>query len=192
MQYETVKLEIEDRAATIMFDRMEKKNAASHQVFRDLEAALTVCEEDENVRVVILTGQEDVFCAGADVTGFDFQKVSQGMYFMQLVVKVFEHFEYIPKPVIMAVNGIAYGFGTGITLTEDRFGSGLAQVALGAIPDIVLVKRVKLLRLLCNDLRINNANILLARSRRNALRKGYGHAPDSQQPIRLELLSHRL
>ena len=45
MQYETIKLEIEDGVATIMFDRMEKKNAASHQVFRDLEAALTVCEE---------------------------------------------------------------------------------------------------------------------------------------------------
>ncbi|MCX5999614.1 MAG: enoyl-CoA hydratase-related protein [Chloroflexi bacterium] len=83
MAYETVKLIKEDKVATIMFDRMKKKNAANHQVFRDLDAALTDIEQDDEMRVVVLTGQEDVFCAGADVSGFDFQKVSQGMYFMQ-------------------------------------------------------------------------------------------------------------
>ncbi len=151
MQYETIKLEIEDRVATITFDRMEKKNAANHQVFRDLEAALTLCEEDEDVRVVILTGQEDVFSAGADVTGFDFRKVSQGMYFMQLVVKVFEHFEYIPKPVIMAVNGVAYGFGTGITLTgdiviaSDKAKFSIREINHGAVPIETLTRGMEVM-----------------------------------------------
>jgi len=61
MSHETIKLEKDDRVATIIFNRMKKKNAANHQMFRDLDAALTDIEEDENMRVVVLTGQEDVF-----------------------------------------------------------------------------------------------------------------------------------
>ncbi len=171
MGYETIKLEKEDRVATIIFNRMAKKNAANHQVFRDLDAALTEIEEDEDMRVVVLTGQEDVFSAGADVSGFDFQKVSSGMYFMQLVARAFNHFEYIPKPVVMAVNGIAFGFGAGITLTgdiviaSDRAKFSIREVNHGAIPIETLTRglevmgkhRISYLSLMADDISAEEA-----------------------------------
>jgi enoyl-CoA hydratase/carnithine racemase len=174
MSHETIKLEKDDRVATIIFNRMEKKNAANHQMFRDLDAALTDIEEDENMRVVVLTGQEDVFSAGADVTGFDFQKVGAGMYFMQLVAKTFNHFEYIPKPVVMAVNGIAYGFGTGITLTgdiviaSDKAKFSIREINHGAIPIETLTRgmeimgkhRISYLSLMANDMGAEEAKAI--------------------------------
>jgi len=174
MQYETIKLEIEDRVATITFDRMEKKNAANHTVFKELDLALTDIEEDENMRVVVLTGQEDVFSAGADVSGFDFQKISAGMYFMELVAKVFNHFEYIPKPVVMAVNGIAYGFGTGITLTgdiviaSDKAKFSIREINHGAIPIETLTRGLEImgkhnisyLSLMANDITAEEARAM--------------------------------
>ncbi|RLC91471.1 MAG: enoyl-CoA hydratase, partial [Chloroflexi bacterium] len=60
MSYETIKVEKQDRVATIIFDRMDKRNAANHQVFKDIERALTDIEEDEDMRVVVLTGQGEV------------------------------------------------------------------------------------------------------------------------------------
>ncbi|RLC94134.1 MAG: hypothetical protein DRI39_03755, partial [Chloroflexi bacterium] len=155
-------------------DRMDKRNAANHQVFKDIERALTDIEEDEDMRVVVLTGQGEVFSAGADVTGFDFQKVAAGMHFMQLVVKVFEHFEYIPKPVVMAVNGIAYGFGTGITLTgdiviaSDRAKFSIREINHGAIPIETLTRGMEVLgkhnisymSLMANDITADEAKAM--------------------------------
>lgn len=174
MSYQTIKVEKEDRVATIIFDRMEKKNAANHQMFRDLDAALTDIEEDEDMRVIVLTGQEDVFCAGADIAGFDFQKVSAGMYFMQLVARTFNHFEYIPKPVVMAVNGIAYGFGTGITLTgdiviaSDKAKFSIREINHGAIPIETLTRgmevmgkhNISYLSLMANDISAEEARAI--------------------------------
>ncbi len=166
MGYQTIKVQKEDAVATIIFDRMEKKNAANHQVFRDLDAALSDIEADASMRVVVLTGQDEVFSAGADVSGFDFQKVSAGMHFMELVARTFNHFEYIPKPVVMAVNGIAYGFGTGITLTgdiviaSDRAKFSIREINHGAIPIETLTRgmevlgkhRIAYLSLMANDI----------------------------------------
>jgi enoyl-CoA hydratase/carnithine racemase len=165
MGYQTIKVEKDDAVATIIFDRMEKKNAANHQMFRDLDAALSDIEADATMRVVVLTGQDEVFSAGADVLGFDFQKVSAGMYFMEVVARIFNHFEYIPKPVVMAVNGIAYGFGTGITLTgdiviaSDRAKFSIREINHGAIPIETLTRgmevlgkhRIAYLSLMAND-----------------------------------------
>lgn len=140
MKYKTILLDKADRVATITFNRMAKMNSANHQVFIDLENALTDIEKDDDIRVLVLTGQQEVFSAGADVSGFDFLKISTGMYFMELVCKAFNHFEYIPKPVVMAVNGIAYGFGAGITLTgdvviaSDRAKFSIREANHGAIP----------------------------------------------------------
>ena len=116
MNFETILLEKKDRIATIWFNRPDKLNAASPQVFKDLDDALTDIEKDDDIRVVILTGKGDAFSAGADVGKFEFDKIIKGVEFIENVAKPFMHIEYLPKPVIAAVNGYAFGFGTGITL----------------------------------------------------------------------------
>lgn len=145
MPYETILIQKDAGVATITFNRMEKKNAASPQMFRDLDAALTEIEQDESVRVIVLTGQEEAFSAGADLGHLKFYNNPRvGLDFIKLVTKAFRHFEEINIPIIGAVNGYGYGFGTEITLVCDiviasedaKF--GLKEVTHGAVPVVAL------------------------------------------------------
>lgn len=151
MKFETIKLDKANQIATIMFNRPDKMNAASPQVFRDLDAALTDIEKDDDIRVVILTGQGKAFSAGADVERFEFDKIIFGVEFIENVAKPFMHFEALPKPVIAAVNGYAFGFGTGITLAcdvviaSDQAKFGTKEVNWGQVPIETLLRGAELL-----------------------------------------------
>ncbi len=146
MEFETILLDKKDQIATITFNRPDKMNAASPTVFSDLDAALTDIEKDDDIRVVILTGKGEAFSAGADVGKFEFDKIIKGIEFIENVARPFLHFEYLPKPVIAAVNGYAYGFGTGITLAcdvviaSDKAKFGTKEVNWGQIPIETLLR----------------------------------------------------
>jgi enoyl-CoA hydratase len=146
MKFETIELEKKDQIATIWFNRPDKMNAASPQVFTDLDNALTDIENDNDIRVVILTGRGEAFSAGADVGKFEFDKIINGVVFIENVAKPFMHFEYLPKPVLAAVNGYAYGFGTGITLScdvviaSDKAKFSTREVNWGQIPIETLLR----------------------------------------------------
>ncbi|MCJ7522842.1 MAG: enoyl-CoA hydratase/isomerase family protein [Dehalococcoidia bacterium] len=146
MEFETILLDKKDQIATITFNRPDKMNAASPAVFSDLDAALTDIEKDDDIRVVILTGKGEAFSAGADVGKFEFDKIIKGIEFIENVARPFLHFEYLPKPVIAAVNGYAYGFGTGITLAcdvviaSDKAKFGTKEVNWGQIPIETLLR----------------------------------------------------
>ena len=151
MAFETIELEKKDQIATIWFNRPDKLNAASPQVFTDLDDAITDIEADDDIRVVILTGRGDAFSAGADVGKFEFDKIIKGVEFIENVARPFMHFEYLPKPVIAAVNGYAYGFGTGITLScdvviaSDKAKFSTREVNWGQIPIETLLRGAELL-----------------------------------------------
>jgi len=151
MEFETMKLEKANQIATITFNRPDKMNAASPQVFRDLDAAITDIENDDDIRVAILTGQGKAFSAGADVERFEFDKIIFGVEFIENVAKPFMHFEALPKPVIAAVNGYAFGFGTGITLAcdvviaSDQAKFGTKEVNWGQVPIETLLRGAELL-----------------------------------------------
>jgi len=145
MGYETLLVEKNNAIATVKFNRLEKMNAASPQVFRDLYAALDELNEDPEVKVLVLTGQDKTFSAGADLGHLDFYNNPRvGFDFIKLVTKAFRKFEEIDKPIIAAVNGYAFGFGTEITLVcdiafaSDRAQFGLKEVTHGAVPVVAL------------------------------------------------------
>ena len=151
MAFETILLDKKDQIATITFNRPEKMNAASPEVFSELDAALTDIEQDDDIRVVILTGNGEAFSAGADVGKFEFDKIIKGIEFIENVARPFMHFEYLPKPVIAAVNGYAYGFGTGITLAcdvviaSDKARFSTREVNWGQIPIETLLRGTEIL-----------------------------------------------
>ncbi len=151
MKFQTILLDKKDQIATITFNRPEKMNAASPEVFSELDAALTDIEKDGDIRVVILTGKGEAFSAGADVGSFEFDKVIKGIEFIENVARPFMHFEYLPIPVIAAVNGYAYGFGTGITLTcdiviaSDKARFSTREVNWGQIPIETLLRGAEIL-----------------------------------------------
>ena len=151
MEFETILLDKKDQIATITFNRPEKMNAASPEVFSELDAALTDIEQDDDIRIVILTGKGEAFSAGADVGKFEFDKIIKGIEFIENVARPFMHFEYLPKPVIAAVNGYAYGFGTGITLAcdiviaSDKARFSTREVNWGQIPIETLLRGTEIL-----------------------------------------------
>jgi enoyl-CoA hydratase/carnithine racemase len=68
MPNQETQYQVADRVATITLDRLDKLNAWTAIMEREVRAAMTEAEKDENVRVIVLTGAGRGFCAGADMS----------------------------------------------------------------------------------------------------------------------------
>ena len=113
-------LEINDGIALITLNRPDKLNALNFALIDRLMAALDAVETDDGVRAVILTGAgERAFSAGADIHEFS-GSVRQGREtavrdFVRRGQAMTARLEAFRKPVIAAVNGLAFGGGCEIT-----------------------------------------------------------------------------
>ncbi len=140
MDFETLRLEIHGRVATITIDRPEKRNALNGQVRQELLAALDALEPDDGVRVVVLTGAGDrAFVAGADIGEFAGRSPLEQRAAME-GRRVFQAIADYPKPVIACINGYALGGGCELALACDiRVAArsarlGQPEVNLGILP----------------------------------------------------------
>lgn len=107
--------EIADGVAIIVLNRPHKLNALDYATIDGLMALFDTFEADETVRAVIVTGAGDAFSAGADIAGFS-ASVSAGVEialrdFVRRGQALTRRIENYPKPVIAAVNGLAFGGG---------------------------------------------------------------------------------
>ena len=131
---------VTDRVALITINRPAQKNALDISTLRDMDAALVNADTDETVRVVVITGAGDAFCAGADLAARD-TPASPVEVIEQYYKPVFLRIRELSKPVIAAVNGAAAGGGSALALVCDL--SIMAQDAylllafsnLGLVPD---------------------------------------------------------
>ena len=67
MDYQAIQFEISDRVATITLNRPERMNSSSDELLTEWTDAIVRCQDDEAVRVVVITGAGRAFCAGADL-----------------------------------------------------------------------------------------------------------------------------
>jgi enoyl-CoA hydratase/carnithine racemase len=103
--------------ATITMNRPEKLNTITPQMTRDLNDLIITCNNDVNIRVVILTGAGDrSFCAGSDVKELDTYRTD---WEFRNRLDYCDAIRSIRKPVIAAVNGYAYGGGLELCLSSD-------------------------------------------------------------------------
>jgi len=138
MPFETLSLEREERFAVITLNR-PPANAISAELVRELGAAFASVENDDAVRVVIVTGAGDrIFCAGADLgSAFSGGDMRDFIRFGHGVLRAIERF---PKPVIAAMNGHALGGGCEIAmachlrLLKETARMGQTETNLGIIP----------------------------------------------------------
>jgi len=119
VQFSNIILEKKNGIAKITLNRPQALNAIDKDTHMELQAALRNIEEDEAVRVVIITGTGRAFCAGADLKYIDEllgnpQKMAA---FGQLFYDTYGMIENLSKPVIAAINGMA--LAGGIELLES-------------------------------------------------------------------------
>ncbi|TMV07986.1 crotonase/enoyl-CoA hydratase family protein [Ruegeria sediminis] len=142
--FETVALETDARGvATLTLNRPEKHNAMSAQMLADLTAAAKRLADDDAIRVVILTGAGKTFCAGGDLGWMQDQMAADpATRFVEArkLAEMLQAINTLPKPVIGALQGNAFGGGVGIAsvcdvaIGVDSLKMGLTETRLGLIP----------------------------------------------------------
>ena len=114
---------IEDGVATITFDRPQKLNALTFQVYADLRDLLTELPQHDNVRVLVITGTGRGFSSGGDVNEIigELQTMDPRdlLAFTRMTGTVTQRMRDCPLPIIASVNGVAAGAGAVIALAAD-------------------------------------------------------------------------
>ena len=122
---EVVLVEVADRVALITINRPEARNALNRAVRSSLPKAITRCDADDDVDVMILTGADPAFCAGVDLKEFGSGQVQQGEGFAEVGERGDDRTAFrgaLPphvKPLIGAVNGVAVTGGFEVALNCD-------------------------------------------------------------------------
>jgi methylglutaconyl-CoA hydratase len=146
--YSTLLVEHRDAVATITLNRPNKRNAITTTMMAELQTALDAIEKNHSVRVVILTGAGTCFCAGMDLemlAAIAQQSPTENQEDSRRIAKVLRRLWSYSRPLIAAVNGVAYAGGCGIatlcdfTLATPEAKFGYTEVKIGFLPAIVSV-----------------------------------------------------
>lgn len=138
MDFIKVNPQLEKHIALIELNRPKELNALNRQLMLEIRDTLRELDEDDNVRVVILTGGQKVFAAGADIkqmadaTAIDMLNIDQ--------FSTWDQIKKTRKPIIAAVSGFALGGGCELAMTCDmimasetaRFGQ--PEIKIGTMP----------------------------------------------------------
>jgi enoyl-CoA hydratase/carnithine racemase len=146
MEFEQILTDVDSGILTITLNRPDRLNAWTPTMARELMAAFDFADENDEVRVVVITGAGRGFCAGADLSGggetFDWRgRAADGAVPRDtggvFTLRVFDS----TKPVIAAVNGPAVGVGAtmllpmDIRLAADDARFGFVFVRRGIVPE---------------------------------------------------------
>jgi methylglutaconyl-CoA hydratase len=142
--FETIKIDVDTRGvATLTLDRAEKHNALSAVMLAELTKAAADLGADDSVRVVVLTGTGKSFCAGGDLDWMREQMQAdadtRGKEAAKLAFML-QALNTMPKPMIGALQGNAFGGGVGmasvcdVAIGVDTLKMGLTETRLGIIP----------------------------------------------------------
>jgi enoyl-CoA hydratase len=117
MAYENLLYEKRDQIGSITFNRPKVLNALNRKTMEELNHILITAREDEEVRVLILTGAgEKSFVAGADISELAVQTPVSGKETALFGQSVLRRLETLGKPSIAAINGFALGGGCEVAL----------------------------------------------------------------------------
>jgi len=137
----SLRVEKEQHLCLITLNRPEVYNSLNREIVLFLREELERLADDKSVRAVIITGEgEKAFCAGADLKERQTMTPEQVLQFLKTLQDTLLTLERLPKPVIAAINGVAFGGGTELALACDlRIMSrhakmGLTETSLGIIP----------------------------------------------------------
>ena len=139
-------LQRDDRGpvAILTMNRPAKLNALSNELLAAIMEMLDSIELDAAVRVIVITGAGRAFSAGADIAGFrshlEAGPAQAVAHFMRPGHQMTRRVESFPKPIIAAVNGLAFGGGcelvesTHIAIAADTATFSKAEINIGIMP----------------------------------------------------------
>ena len=122
-----VDVEVRGPVAIITLARTEKRNAVNSEMTSAIDTALNDFEDDDSLRVAVLTGGPHVFCAGTDIAEGSGTPTERGGLYGVIGRKS-------PKPIIAAVEGFAFGGGLEIALACDLIVA--ASTAQFGLPEV--------------------------------------------------------
>jgi methylglutaconyl-CoA hydratase len=143
VRYEHLRRTDEGAVATVALARPEARNALNAELIAEITRCFGELAEDNGVRVVVLTGEGPMFCAGADIgymrdtAGFSYE---ENLEDARRLAEMFRSVDELPKPVLAKVRGAAIGGGAGLVAAADvavaeegtRF--AFSEVRLGIAP----------------------------------------------------------
>jgi methylglutaconyl-CoA hydratase len=152
MAFEHILYDVKSRVASITLHRPEKRNALNGAMVAELRAAFKQAEGDPDVKVIILKGAGEAFCAGADLEYLQQlqlntreENLADSKELMQLMRQIYYH----DKIVIAQVEGHAIAGGCGlVTLCDLSYAVpdaklGYTEVKIGFVPALVAVFLVR-------------------------------------------------
>jgi enoyl-CoA hydratase len=138
MDFITITGQFEPSIALVQLNRPKELNALNLQLMQELRDALKQLDKDETVRVIIITGNEQAFAAGADI-----KQMADKSAIDMLMIDQFSTWDQIrktKKPIIAAVSGFCLGGGCELAMTCDMIIAsetakfGQPEIKLGTMP----------------------------------------------------------
>ncbi len=146
--YETILYNTDTKICSIRLNRPDKRNAFNAQLVNELKAAIISADNDEEIKIIILKGEGEVFSAGADLAYL--QSLQNNTYEENLadsknLMELYHLIYTLSKPVIAQVEGHAIAGGCGlVTVCDFAFAVpeaqfGYTEVKIGFVPAIVMI-----------------------------------------------------
>lgn len=138
LTYKNILTSTEDQIGIVTLNRPTVLNALSHDLMDELVKALEEFDRDDNIRVIILTGSERAFAAGADIKEMSDETTISIMNKDRFAT--WDRVRCIKKPIIAAVSGFALGGGCELVMTCDMIVAsetaqfGQPEINIGVIP----------------------------------------------------------
>jgi enoyl-CoA hydratase/carnithine racemase len=129
-----MKREINDRVATLTFDRPKRKNSLTFEIYDELRAFFLGLAHEPGIRAVVLSGEGDDFCSGGDVLeiieALTRRPMPELLAFTRMTGEVVKAMRACPQPIVAAVDGACAGAGAMLALASDlRLGTARSEVA---------------------------------------------------------------
>ena len=139
---------ITPRIGVVKINKSQSLNALSSEILKELTSILDQFTTDENIRVVIFTGEGKAFVAGADIFEMKDMSAAEANEYAMLGAKLFQKIETLNKVTIAAINGFALGGGCelamacDIRIASDKAKFGQPEVGLGITPGFSGIRRM--------------------------------------------------
>ena len=140
MEFENLLFKKEGNIGILSINNPKTLNALNYDTLKEIDLAINLVENDEEIYVLIISGEGKAFVAGADIGEMkDFNSI-EGRNFGKFGSEVFRKIELMEKPVIGAINGFALGGGCELAMACDiriageRAKFGQPEVTLGITP----------------------------------------------------------